>query len=104
MVDFVRDADEDEAADEEVEQRVVGHEHEKSLRVRCQPRVVLPDEQLQENQGVIIPIAKNSCPTANFLFDASYAMSNGKIVYKFRCFIFLLPLFRLKWRMILRFS
>ena len=45
----MRGADEDEGGDDDVEDGVVGYEHENAVSVGCQPDVVLRDEQLKQN-------------------------------------------------------
>ena len=47
-INLVRGADEDEGGDDDVEDGVVGYEHENAVSVGCQPDVVLRDEQLKQ--------------------------------------------------------
>ena len=46
----MRGADEDEEGDDDVEDGVVGYEHENAVSVGCQPDVVLCDEQLKQTR------------------------------------------------------
>ena len=46
----MRGADEDEGGDDDVEDGVVGYEHENAVSVGCQPDVVLRNEQLKQTR------------------------------------------------------
>ena len=46
----MRGADEDERGDDDVEDGVVGYEHENAVSVGCQPNVVLRNEQLKQTR------------------------------------------------------
>ena len=49
-INLVRGADEDEGGDDDVEDGVVGYEHENAVSVGCQPDVVLRNEQLKQTR------------------------------------------------------
>ena len=50
----MRGADEDEGGDDDVEDGVVGYEHENSATISRQPDVVLRDEQLKQTRMRIL--------------------------------------------------